>query len=231
MQREGWKQRALGATLALLVQTLFLSMVLLSPSRSARPLVNLAHETILLLHSLPRTAPAIIDARAPASPRPSNALPIIIPVQPSSTVPSLAPPSGLAGFGQALFNCAPEHYADLLPDERAHCPKQGEGMTRNEDKDLGTEPRSHAKYEDRWQEQWTEDHWVPAPCLPGSGSVAQCLLDQSIAENGRTRAAWNKIEDDEAAMRKPSAPLLPFPRRAGQANGMDIQGRGPGGER
>ena len=208
MQRPGWKQRALGGSLALLVQALFLSMAMLSPSRPTRPLISLAHETILLLHYLPRTAPATIDARGPASTKARKAAPFVVPIFPLSVAPSLAPPSGLAGFGQALFGCAPEHYADLTPDQRAHCPKPGEGMTRNDDKDLGTEPRSHAKYEARWQEQWTEDHWVPAPCLPAGGGVVQCLLDQSIAENRRAQAVWSKIEKDETVAQK-AAPFVP----------------------
>ncbi|HEX4179082.1 MAG TPA: hypothetical protein VHY57_11620, partial [Rhizomicrobium sp.] len=70
MQQKGWQPRALGASLALLVQTLFLSLVILSPQHQATPLARLAHETILLLQTLPRTAPAVIDARAPASPKP-----------------------------------------------------------------------------------------------------------------------------------------------------------------
>ncbi len=209
MQRPGWRQRALGAALALVVQALFLTMVFLSPSRPTRQLNSLAHETILLLRSLPRTAPATIDARGPLSPKTRKAAPFVVPVVPLFTAPSLAPPSGLAGFGRALFGCAPEHYADLTPDERAHCPKPGEGMAMNDDKDLGAEPRSHAKYEARWQEQWTEDHRVPAPCLPTGPSVTQCLLDQSIAENRRIQAAWNKIAEDEAAAQRVKPPPIP----------------------
>ncbi|HEX4271814.1 MAG TPA: hypothetical protein VHZ32_10525 [Rhizomicrobium sp.] len=182
-----------------------MSLVLLSPRHPARPLTSLAHETILLLHALPRAAPAVIDARSPVR-RTQIPSPIIVPAMPSFASPSLAPPSGLATFGQALFGCAPEHYADLTPDQRAHCPKPGDGMTRNSDADLAHEPRSHAKYEARWQEQWNEDHWVPAPCLPGSGTVAQCLLDQSIAENRRAAAAWSRITADEATAHRPKPP-------------------------
>jgi len=202
-----WRGRTLGATLALLVQAGFLSLVLLSPSRPARPLAGLAHETILLLRPLTTPKAATIDARGPAR-RAKNTLPIIVPVVPPSATPSLAPPSGLAGFGQALFGCAPEHYADLTPDQRAHCPKPGEGMAKNDDKDLGAEPRSHAKYEARWQEQWAEGHWAPAPCLPAGETVALCLLGQSIAENRRRQAAWSKIAEDEAAaLQEPKRPL------------------------
>jgi hypothetical protein len=208
MQRLRWRQKALGATLALLVQTIFLSLAILSASRPSNPRVNLAHETLLMLRPLPQPAPTTIDGRGPARPA-KSVLPIVVPVVPPSATPSLAPPSGLAGFGQALFGCAPEHYAELTPDQRTHCPKPGEGMTRNDDKDLGSEPRGHAKYEARWQEQWAEDHWVPAPCLPADGGVAQCLLDQSIAENRRALAAQSKIAADEVAAQKAKPPPMP----------------------
>jgi len=204
-----WRGRTLGAALALLVQALFLSMVVLSPSRPMKPPISLAHETIFLLRPLTRPAPTTIDARSIASPRLHKIAPVTVPTLPPAAAPSLAPPSGLAGFGRALFGCAPEHYADLTPDERAHCPKPGEGLAKNDDKGLLSEPRSHAKYEARWQEQWTEDHWVPAPCLPGSETVAQCLIDQTQAENRRSQAAWNKIAADEAAATRANLPPMP----------------------
>lgn len=210
-----WRGRTLGAALALLVQALFLSMMVLSPSRPARPLVNLAHETILLLRSPARPTPGTIDTRGvPHVIR--RPLPTLVPVLPPSSVPSLAPPSGLTGFGQALFGCAPEHYADLTPDQRAHCPKPGEGLAKNDDQDLAATPRSHAKYEARWQEQWTEDHWMPAPCLPIGGTVVQCLTDQSKAENERSQAAWDKIAADEAASLKTKPLTVPPLMRQGQ---------------
>jgi hypothetical protein len=129
----------------------------------------------------------------------------------------LAPPSGLAGFGRSLFGCAPEQYANLTQDQRAHCPKPGEGLAKNDDRDLLTPPRSHAKMEAMWQEQWAEDHWAPAPCLPSDSiPVAVCLLGQSIAENRRRQAAWEKIAADRAADLKPRPPPVPIPFRHGQ---------------
>jgi hypothetical protein len=125
----------------------------------------------------------------------------------------LAPPSGLAGFGRSLFGCAPEQYADLTPDERAHCPKPGEGLAKNDDRDLVTPPRSRAKLEAMWQEQWDEDHWVPGPCPPSERPAVLCLLDQAIAENRRAQAAWDKIAADRAAALKPKPPPVPPPLR------------------
>ena len=62
MPHTPWLHRVRGAALALLVQAGFVLTILLSPSRLAPPR-NLAHETILLLHPLPQTAPGSIDAR------------------------------------------------------------------------------------------------------------------------------------------------------------------------
>ena len=46
--------------------------------------------------------------------------------KPVASAPPAAPsvaasPSGIAGFGQSLFGCAPEYYANPAPDTRAHC--------------------------------------------------------------------------------------------------------------
>lgn len=203
--------RAGGAALALLVQASFVMMILLSSRRPAPP-PNPARETILLLHPQPRVIPQTIDARGAGAPR---IAPVQIPVLPNLTPPMLAPPvlappSGIAGFGRSLFGCAPERYADLPPDEKAHCPKPGEGLAINPPPDLLNSPKSHAKYEALWREQWAEDHWVPAACPPGDrpDAVAHCLLEQSIAENRRRQAARQKIADDKArALQEPKRPL------------------------
>ena len=57
-------------------------------------------------------------------------------------------PSDLRGFGRTLFGCAPEHYADLPPEEREHCPKPGESLAY-EPPDLMGGP-SHVKDNPRW---------------------------------------------------------------------------------
>jgi hypothetical protein len=201
MRRASWKQRAFGATLALLVQAGFLQLILVSPSHPPHR-ADFPHETILLFSRLAMPAPSLIDARGS---RKKRTAPGLAPVPPPIVTPPFAtalpvPPSGLAGFGRSLFGCAPEYYATLSPEERAHCPKPGEGLAKNDDRDLNEPPRSHAKYEAMWQEQWIEDHWTPAPCLPtGEKSVARCLMDQAIAENRRAKAAWERIAAERAA--------------------------------
>ncbi len=200
--------RAQGAVLALLVQVLFI-LLLVTAHTTTQTRLSPVHETLLLLRALPRPAPPPPPATAPNTMR-RSAIPLIIPAVPSFTpVPQLAPPSGIAGFGRALFGCAPEHYADLPPDEKARCPKPGEGLAVNQPPDLLNPPKSHAKDEALWQEQWAEDHWVPPVCPPAEafGAVVGCVLEQSIAENRRQQVARQKIADDRRPrFRNPNAP-------------------------
>jgi hypothetical protein len=173
------RDRTGGAVLALLVQAGFLLPFLLSSQHPAPPR-GPARETILLLHSLPQTAPRTIDARG-AFPRKTT--PIQVPILPNITSPSLAPPSGIAGFGRSLFGCAPEHYADLLPDERAHCSKPGEGMAVNQPPDLMAGP-SHVKDNLRWANAMA--HKQTLRMLPGGMLfplvALGAVLDGSISE-------------------------------------------------
>jgi len=200
--------------LALLLQAVFVLLVLLSPSHQTKR-ASLPPESILLIPPLAVPAPTTIDARGPRKRRTAasvlNSVPSPIAAPPAAAAP-LAPPSGLAGFGRSLFGCAPEHYADLTSDERAHCPKPGEGLAKNDDRDLVTPPRSRAKLQAMWQEKWDEDHWVPGPCAPGDKPAALCLLEQAVAENRRAAAAWDKIAEDRASALKPK-PLVPPPFR------------------
>lgn len=185
MRRTGWKQRATGATLALLVQFSFLAMILLTPARLG-PLSSLTRETILLLPQSRKADPSIIDARMPTRSTATLPVPqvpsIVAPVGPSP----LAPPSGIAGFGRALFGCAPEHYAELPPDERAHCPKPGEGVAMNQQSEI-TGTRSHVKDEAHWRQEWARVH---SPSLLPCGGFADvmCLLgkimDGSLSDYG-----------------------------------------------
>ena len=205
---QSFRERARGAVLALLVQALFLLLVLLTPAHLTRPVIE--KETLLLLPPLaPPKPPITIDARAPST---LSTAPPIVPTPPTSPpvmIAPLAPPSGIAGFGRSLFGCAPEHYADLTPDERAHCPKPGEGMAVNQPPDLLAPPRSHAKDEALWQEQYAEDHYVPPICPPSDGPpVGFCVMHQAMAENRRRQEAWQKITEEKAKkMQEPRRPL------------------------
>jgi hypothetical protein len=210
MPHTTWRHRARGAALALLVQTSFVLMILLSSQRPVS-LRSIAHETILLLHPLPKITPQTIDARGAAA---THIRPVKIPILPNLAPPVLpppvlAPPSGIAGFGRSLFGCAPERYADLPPDEKAHCPKPGAGLAVNQPPDLLNPPKSHSRDEALWLEEQAERRWMPA--RDGPLEVAKCLMRQATAEKNRARAARQKIADDKArALQEPKRPLPPI---------------------
>ena len=177
-------ERARGAVLALLVQASFVAMVLLSSQRPV-PLRTLAHETILILHPTP--PPSTIDARAPAPLRATPPIVLPPPSAPPIMIAPLAPPGGIAGFGRSLFGCAPEHYAELTPDEKAHCPKPGEGMAGNQRPDL-MRTRSHVKDEAHWRQEWVRVHSAALlPCGDFAANIS-CLLgkilDGSLGDYG-----------------------------------------------
>ncbi|HEX4272984.1 MAG TPA: hypothetical protein VHZ32_16450, partial [Rhizomicrobium sp.] len=162
----------------------FLLLVLLSPSHSMRP-AGPARETLLFFPPLAVPAPSTIDARGARRKRiaPSDAQPLPPIASPPVAASPLAPLSGLAGFGQALFGCAPEHYADLTPDQRAHCPKPGEGLANKEQPDLMGTP-SHVKDNARWANAMA--HKQTLPMLPGGMLfplvALGAVLDGSIVE-------------------------------------------------
>jgi hypothetical protein len=190
------------------VQAALIAGAILSLTRPvffARP-----HETILVLATLPSVKPRVfqIDARGSRSSRISPAPQIA----PSQNLPAENPPSPLGpapdfkGFGRSLFGCAPEHYADLPAEERAHCPKPGEGLAR--EPDLATPPRSHVKDELYWQEQFRRARVVYSICPPGPVPIAQCLLEQDRAEHQREQEADQQIADHKAAaLQEPKRPL------------------------
>jgi hypothetical protein len=173
------RDRTSGVMLALLVQAGLLLPFLLS-SQYPAPLRGPARETILLLHPLPQTAPRTIDARGAFA---RKTMPVQVPMLPNMTSPLLAPPSGIASFGRSLFGCAPEHYAKLLPDQRLHCPKPGEGMAGNQPPDLMGGP-SRVKDNSRWANAMA--HRQTVRMLPGGllfPLVALgAVLDGSVSE-------------------------------------------------
>ena len=206
--RNTWQARACAALLALLVQAALIAGSILSLTRPVffpRP-----RETILVLHASLPIKPRIIhiDAREPRSSRISPA-PQVTPTQNPPTVNSLSsfvPAPDFKGFGQSLFGCAPEHYADLPMEERAHCPKPGEGLAR--EPDLANPPRSHARDELYWQEQYRRARAVYGICSPGPVSIAQCLLEQDRAEHQREQEFDQQMADRKAAaLQEPKRPL------------------------
>jgi hypothetical protein len=172
------RERIPAAILALGLQGLFLALLLHAfPLTAPRPLLR---ETLFLLPRLiekpppPPPAPRIIDARPPATSRPA---PPIVVAPPQITAPAApAPPSqaDIQALGRALFNCAPENYGNLPPEQRAHCTHPGEGMAMNQPPNLmGT--RSHVKDEAYWQEELArEQSPTMLPCMGGLNLL--CVL-------------------------------------------------------
>jgi len=152
-------QRGISGALALLVQVAAVFLFVVS-----RPSIAPTHtqrETIFLLPRIPEAAPpAPPIIGAPAAPVRKPVVPAPAPAAPSVA----APPSGLAGFGQSLFGCAPENYANLTPDARAHCTRPGEGLAYNRAPDL-MGPDSHVKDNARWANAMA--HRQTVRMLPG----------------------------------------------------------------
>jgi len=171
-----------GGVPALLVQAGFLLLVLLPPSHFIGP-VSPEHETLLFFAPRSAPVPSTIDARIPRQKHIAPTFSVSPNVSPPVAASPLAPPSGLAGFGQALFGCAPEHYADLTPDQRAHCPKPGEGLASKEPSDLIDAP-SHVKDNARWANVMARKQILPM--LPGGMLfplvALGAVLDGSISE-------------------------------------------------
>jgi len=83
-------------------------------------------------------------------------------------LPSGPSASDLQAFGRALFGCAPEHYAELSPEDRAHCVKPGEGLALQPPDLLGGP--SHVKNNARWANALA--HKQSPLLLPGSSPTS-----------------------------------------------------------
>jgi len=162
------------------VQALFVTALLLwavPPLSRVRP----EKEIIFHLMSAAPPAPPVRIIGVPAAP---VRKPVASAPAPSPAAPSLAaPPSGIAGFGQSLFGCAPENYANLTPDARAHCIKPGEGLAYNHQPDL-MGGQSHVKDNARWANAMA--HRQTLRMLPGGMlfplAALGAILDGSITE-------------------------------------------------
>ena len=177
---ERLSRRTAGALLAALVQALFIAALLLW---AVPPLSRLRPQQEIIFHLVP-TAPPEPPVRVIGVPTaPARKTSAAAPVPSLATPSTSAPPSGLAGFGQSLFGCAQENYAELSVDARAHCLKPGEGMTLNQRNDL-MGGHSHVKDNARWANAMV--HKQPLPMLPGGMLfplvALGAVLDGSITE-------------------------------------------------
>lgn len=205
VNRTGARERSVGLLGALLVQLILLGLFLQPLVPPARPR-QLARELMLLLRPAPQMAPRTIDAR-PGLLLPLPSLPT--PDVRQENAPTAESPSAsmLQGLGRSLFGCAPETYAGLSREARAHCPPPGEGLARGEPSDLIGPSKSHAKDAQRWQEALDERHWEPQ--CAGAESVVSCLVQQSIAEHKRAEAVHNDLAWQKTKALQPPKPVLP----------------------
>jgi hypothetical protein len=206
--------RLAGAAGALALQGGFLLMFLASMP-ALRPPPQIGRELSLIL---PRFHPALPQpSRREGLPGPVTVTPplFLAPNMPSNalTRPVLPAAPGIATFGQALNNCAPEKYSSLPPDQQARCPRPGAGVAIQELPNPLGPPRT-AKDEALWQEQWDEKHWMPGLCDPRQGSVVGCLMQQSIAEAERAADVNWHLARDKAAALEPPPPKIPYGARA-----------------
>jgi hypothetical protein len=201
------RTRLQGATLALLVQATLIAAAILS-LRPALIQSAVQRETTLWLRDLPSIATPpeaikTIDAR-PRLPRRATMAPTINPRE--SSIPAL--PSGpaasdLQAFGRALFGCAPEHYAELSPEDRAHCTKPGEGLAYQPPDLLGGP--SHVKQNARWATALA--HKQSPLLLPGGINfpiaLLTAVLDGSITDSSsdfRDPGKWPSYVDPGTLM-------------------------------
>jgi hypothetical protein len=193
--------RLIGSAAAIALQAGFL-LLLLQSVHILKPPAKLAQEMTLIL---PRLRPAPMQEAAPRAAAP--------PVVRLPTTPSLQPPpvgaapsaADVQGLGRALFGCAPEAYANLSPEDRAHCPKPGVNAPRATEEELY--PRSHAKDAATWQEDLDERHFNYSGCMGAGELVVTCLIRTRDAENARAATVRKQIASDKAkalATEKPS---------------------------
>jgi hypothetical protein len=114
-------RRATGLVLVALLHLLLLLAALtglVQPVTRAR----LVRELTFVLPPLPKAAPSAPGAGVATAParRPAPPPLYVLPGAPPS--PEAAP--DIQSFGHELFGCAPERYADMTEDQRAHCPQQ-----------------------------------------------------------------------------------------------------------
>jgi hypothetical protein len=207
-----FRDRLPSAVLALAVQAGFILAFLHALPLMAPP-KQLAHE---LTFFLPRLAPKPLPARPQAAP-PATAWPVFVPPPllslPAPSAPSPnAPSNALRNFGRALFGCAPETYSSLTPQQKAACPRPGEGVAIQEAPDpLNT--RVRAKDEAVWQEQFRIKHLPMADCPP-SDSWMNCSLTQNRIEDTREKQTAKELAyQKEKALQPPPPPLPPVGHR------------------
>jgi hypothetical protein len=206
MDSSAFRDRVPSAVLALALQAAFIfaflhALPLMAPPR------QLEHE---LTFFLPRLAPQPAPVQTGPALR-TPALPVFTPpplfsLPAPAAPPTSAPPAALQNFGQSLFGCAPENYSSLTPQQKAGCPRPGEGLAIQEP---SWNTPGRAKDEATYQEQFRRKH-LPMPDCPASGSWMDCTLALGQIEGAREKQTDKELAyQKEKALRPPPPPLPP----------------------
>lgn len=212
--------RLIGSAAAIALQAGFLLLLL----QSVRILILPAKPAREMTLFLPRLRPQPPQQAAPRAATP----PIVrtIPALPAVPQPEAAPSNAdVQGLGRALFGCAPEVYGGLSPEERAHCPKPGEGLAQRREPEIFDGP-SHARDEARWAGELARKKsppWLPCTevittrtrgqlhafnlkCLAplfASGTIADPHSWQVYDAGGLTGEDLQRLKQAYAAWRRP----------------------------
>jgi hypothetical protein len=184
--------RLIGSAAAIALQAGFL-LLLLQSVQILKPPPKLAREMTLFLPRL-RPAPAQQSApRVAAPPIVHIPVPSHVPPPPADAAPSAA---DVQGLGRALFGCAPEAYANLPPEDRAHCPRPGENVPPSAEEELN--PRSHSKDAATWEEDLDERHFDYSGCMGTGELIVPCMIRLHHAEEARAAIVRSQIASDKA---------------------------------
>lgn len=191
-------ERIAGAVLAVAMQAGFLALLILSRPVFAPP-PNAAHELTFILPRLePEAAPLPLRTAPLFAPMPAVRLPPPPMAPPGASVPdmhALPATPDLRALGQSIFGCRVDLWANLTAEQRARCPRPGEGVAIQDAPNLmGT--RSHVKDEAHWEDEWAREK--SPPLLPCGGFVdVLCLLgkiaDGSLSDYGDPKT-WPHYE-------------------------------------
>jgi cell division septation protein DedD len=198
--------RLIGSAAAIALQAGFL-LLLLQSVHILHPPAKLARELTLILprlRSQPPQQQAAPRALSPPIVQTPSAVPL--PPPPEDAAPSTA---DVQGLGRALFGCAPEAYANLSLEDRAHCPKPGVNTPPTAEEELY--PKSHSKDAATWQEDLDERHHDSTVCF-GAALVAQCMVEAEQAEHQRAASVRQQIESDKRKAQMPAGPPVPRSR-------------------
>ena len=148
-------ERIASGLLAILLQAGFMALLILSPSNVAPPR-NEARELTFILPRLIEPPPDLPASRAPLfAPVPAVQLPPVASAPSAAPLPQMRALPAAPDFralGQSLFNCRVDLWSNLTAEQRAHCPRPGEGVAIQQDPNRLGAP-AHVKDEAHWRQE------------------------------------------------------------------------------